>query len=293
MALSQHLPQSLNDALLAAVDESVIFLDSHYTVKSCSQGTHAWLNIDALVGLNLQALFDEEVQPAFAKLWFKANAGKAAHVETLIKPESNEIFGAVGLLEATWFRIRIVPCKEGAVVTLKDISESKRLARGGAQRDIVTGAYNQRTFMPVVNQAMSQAKRYDWVCSVMVIDIDHFSEINNTHGWDIGDMLLQSLVSTVDKMKRTADFLARLSDDEFAVFLPETNAEQAIGAANRVLGMIRDTAVDIGDETLGFTVSVGTATLSDEDDGANSVIVRARHNQKLATKAGGNCVVGE
>ena len=69
--------------------------------------------------------------------------------------------------------------------------------------------------MPVLAQSMAQAQRYDWICSLMIISVDNLQDINDKYGWDAGDEILKAMAVSLNQMKRTADFLARVGEDDF------------------------------------------------------------------------------
>merc|ERR1712000_173487 len=122
--------------------------------------------------------------------------------------------------------------------------------------------------MTVMAQTVAQAQRYDWTCSVLLIDVDDFSKINDQQGWDAGDQLLQQIVTGIHKLKRTADFLARYGDDQLVLFLPETNHDQGMAAGERVRNLVQEMEMPYPTGDLQCTVSVGVAGLQGLEDTA-------------------------
>lgn len=284
------------DALVSTLEESVFFLNEEASVISYSIGGNNWLNPVSLLAKPLVDIFPASSIANLTVVLDKAVTDGVQNLEQLVRPESAPLLKAAGMSEPLWFRLVISKAGNGWVVVLRDVSEQKRLSRksgGHSQRDILTGAYNRRTLMPVISQAVAQAQRYDWICSILVIDIDGLTAINDQYGWDTGDQILQQMVRALDSMKRTADFLARISDDKLTLFLPETNHEQALLAANRVLRLAQEMEISADEEKVGFTVSIGASTLDGVEDSAEKMLSRADDNLAVAVQSGGNRAEGD
>lgn len=284
------------DALVSTLEEAVLFLNEDAVVVRLSIGANRWLDGVNILGQSIYEVLPQTVVANLSLILDKAVAEGAQHLEQLIRPDSAPLLQSSGLAEAMWFKIIVTRAPDGWVVMLRDVTEQKRMSRtlsGRSQRDMLTGAYNQRTMMPVIAQAVAQAQRYDWICSLLVIDVDEMHRINDEHGWDVGDQVLQQLVHKLDQMKRTADFLARISDDQIALFLPETNQQQALLAAERVLRAAREQQITVAGKQVSYTVSIGAATLQDLDDSAESMLARAENNLLIAYQSGGNRAEGE
>lgn len=284
------------DALVSTLEEAVFFLNEEARVVRLSVGTNRWMDGVNLLGQSIHDVLPETVVSDLADILDKATLEGAQHLEQLIRPDSATLLQASGLEQPLWFKIIITRAPDGWVLMLRDVTEQKRMSRtvaGHSQRDMLTGAYNQRTMMPVIAQAIAQAQRYDWICSLLVIDVDEMHRINDNYGWDTGDQVLQQLVRELDRMKRTADFLARISDDKLALFLPETNQQQALLAAERVLRAAREQQITVNGQPVSFTVSIGAATLQDQDDSAEAMLARAENHLMIAYQSGGNRAEGE
>lgn len=147
---------------------------------------------------------------------------------------------------------------------------SRRLAleeelRHQANTDALTGVFNRRYFIEQLEREMTRAARYQAPLSLMVIDLDHFKQINDRHGHSAGDQALNRAVSLLAEQLRSADVLARFGGDEFVVLLPETELETAHGVGQRLCDRAADTEViEGGSERLSF--SIGVAQFSGEED---------------------------
>ncbi|WP_342131409.1 sensor domain-containing diguanylate cyclase [Hydrogenophaga sp. OTU3427] len=130
--------------------------------------------------------------------------------------------------------------------------------------DALTGTRNRRHLMEQATREMARAQRYGRPLSCLLFDIDHFKRINDNHGHAAGDRMLVALCQTVQAMLRPADTLARFGGEEFVVLLPDTDAEHARQAAERLREQVEQTEVPVPGEAspLRLTISVGVATLS-------------------------------
>ena len=104
-----------------------------------------------------------------------------------------------------------------------------------ATRDPLTGMYNRRGLMTHLEQWMSWAGRYDRPLGVLLVDVDDFKSINDTHGHAVGDIALDGRRGALAGTVRGSDLVARYGGDEFAVVAPETDAEELRALANRLI----------------------------------------------------------
>ncbi|MBT3238573.1 MAG: diguanylate cyclase, partial [Rhodospirillaceae bacterium] len=131
--------------------------------------------------------------------------------------------------------------------------------------DSLTETYNRRHFYELVDKEISRATRYDQDYAVIALDLDHFKSINDTHGHDRGDAVLKAATNAWAGVLRANDILGRIGGEEFSIFLPQTNKEQAMVAAERLLGATRDLGIPDGNGgSIGVTVSMGLAFPSDD-----------------------------
>jgi diguanylate cyclase (GGDEF)-like protein len=99
--------------------------------------------------------------------------------------------------------------------------------------------------------------------SVIVLDLDDFKRINDTWGHETGDVVLRGLADALAAATRTVDLAARLGGEEFAVLLPDTDAEGARGVAERIQRDLGQLAVPVGDTAVGVTASFGISSFPD------------------------------
>jgi two-component system cell cycle response regulator len=128
--------------------------------------------------------------------------------------------------------------------------------------DPLTLALNRRALTDRLNGELDRARRYALVLSVLMIDIDHFKQVNDRFGHVVGDEVLRSVAQILQREARSVDVVARYGGEEFVVVLPETGEEGAYAFAQRVCDRIGQEQLVHGPgfEQLRVTVSVGVAT---------------------------------
>jgi diguanylate cyclase (GGDEF)-like protein len=128
-----------------------------------------------------------------------------------------------------------------------------------AKQDSMTGALTRRGFFAEVEREFRRAGRYDRPSTLIVIDVDHFKSINDRYGHPAGDAVLVSIANTCMATMRRSDVFGRIGGEEFGLLLPETHAEEAREAAERIRHMVESTIVQVGGVEVRATVSMGVA----------------------------------
>ncbi|MDX1593638.1 MAG: diguanylate cyclase [Gammaproteobacteria bacterium] len=182
---------------------------------------------------------------------------------------------------------------DALVLAVRDITEHKEMEarlRHLASTDPLTGIANRRYFMERGRAEQARALRYDQPLSVMMLDVDHFKRINDTHGHDVGDQALKALTAECGHALRASDLLGRLGGEEFALLLPSTSREGGAILAERIRGRIEAMRIPLPSGELAFTVSIGICTL-DGDESFDALLNRADKALYAAKHGGRNRVV--
>jgi diguanylate cyclase (GGDEF)-like protein len=159
--------------------------------------------------------------------------------------------------------------------------------------DPLTGAHNQRHLTEFLEREVARSQRHARPLSVLMIDIDRFKAVNDTHGHPCGDSVLRGLASCVRGSVRREDLFARYGGEEFALVLVETPHPQAVHVAERLRELIADHVFWFESAPLRVTVSVGVATTEGTSEvSATDLIKLADERLYQAKQAGRNCVVG-
>ena len=147
----------------------------------------------------------------------------------------------------------------------RDITDRKALEQEfqrQAQSDYLTGLANRRHFMERAEQELARTMRYRRPLSLLILDIDHFKVINDTHGHHAGDLALQQVAALCREALRTIDIISRFGGEEFAIILPETGGKNAREVAERLRLSIAGKRIAVTQKTEArLEVSIGVTTL--------------------------------
>lgn len=167
--------------------------------------------------------------------------------------------------------------------SLQDANE--RLAEL-ATRDPLTGIHNRRAFMERLDQEWSAALRHGQPFCVLMLDLDHFKEVNDTYGHLVGDTVLREVALRALGTLRETDMLARYGGEEFVVLTSHTDAEHARVAAERIRVAVGNTPVMLDGVVIHVTVSIGLAQAEPQRETQTSLFNRT-DSALYAAKAGG------
>ncbi len=162
-----------------------------------------------------------------------------------------------------------------------------------ASTDSLTEVYNRRYFFEQAHSEFSRAERHHRALSVIMIDADHFKEVNDQYGHSMGDQVLVQLAKICSAHIRTTDFLGRLGGEEFAICCPETGLDGALVMAERIRQSVAQHPIHYDNHWCSITISVGVAVLNEGDKAFSDVQDRSDRLLYMAKKQGRNCVVGE
>jgi diguanylate cyclase (GGDEF)-like protein len=155
-----------------------------------------------------------------------------------------------------------------------------------ALRDQLTGLLNRRFFDEAVEAAHANARRAGAELSLIVLDLDRFSAVNNEHGHAVGDTVLRRVARAIKSAIREGDIVVRYGGEEFVVIAPATDGEGAVQAAERIREAVGASGAELVDgRHVPLTISAGVASLVDETDGRG--LFRAADSALLAAKRAG------
>ncbi|MBH0113457.1 sensor domain-containing diguanylate cyclase [Novosphingobium sp. YJ-S2-02] len=162
--------------------------------------------------------------------------------------------------------------------------------RRAAQYDELTRAHSRRAFTDRLEQEIERHRRYGTPASLVLIDVDHFKAVNDTHGHPVGDLVLSGIVALLNEVRRPSDVVGRLGGEEFAMLLPETDSAEAMLAADRYREAIAANPIAIGPErTLSVTASFGISGIADGIDTPRDWLACADVPLYQAKREGRNC----
>ncbi|MDB5340896.1 MAG: domain S-box-containing protein/diguanylate cyclase protein [Planctomycetaceae bacterium] len=148
------------------------------------------------------------------------------------------------------------------------LEDANRQLKLLATTDALTGLQNRRAFQERLVEEVERAQRYGHPVSLLLLDVDHFKQFNDSFGHLVGDEVLKQVSRILEATARTSDYLARFGGEEFAIILPNTDSRGAMILAERFREAIA--AEPFPDRRI--TVSLGVATLSRESHGLTDII---------------------
>ncbi len=125
------------------------------------------------------------------------------------------------------------------------------------QTDALTGLTNYRGFVERLDQEMERTRRLEEPTSLIMIDIDHFKQVNDTHGHEIGNQALIHLAGLLSQTLRKLDIPCRYGGEEFALILPSTRLAPAVQVAERIRLLVEKTPIQVGRLKIPLTISLG------------------------------------
>ena len=174
-------------------------------------------------------------------------------------------------------------------------------------RDKLTKVYNHDHFEQKLVSEIDQARKHGYPCGVLMIDVDNFKSINDTHGHEAGNIILRHVAKTLKETVRTADLVGRVSTegtdrgpeggdalvarfggDEFEVILPATGREGVKRTAERLVAALGGKKLQVGEGKLVLSISVGGAVFPEDADDATSLKARADEALYVSKRGGKN-----
>jgi len=159
--------------------------------------------------------------------------------------------------------------------------------------DELTKLYNRRYFIQRLDEELQKIKRYSYNLSVLMIDIDHFKNINDTFGHSQGDQALEKLAKLIKRNIRSIDLPCRYGGDEIVIIFSFTNFEGVYEVAQRLLKKVEEHNFGTAENPLKFTISIGLLTIDNKDGTDIDSLFRALDKQLYDAKnTGRNKICG-
>lgn len=159
--------------------------------------------------------------------------------------------------------------------------------------DGLTGLVNRRYFMGRLLHEYERIKRYGSIFTVLMIDLDYFKNINDTHGHQAGDAVLQRVSDVMKSTLRLSDIIGRIGGEEFAIILPETELSAGMIIGERIRKQVEALVVSYKECRLKITISIGASPSSENDLSIDDVIQRSDSALYRAKENGRNRIYSE
>jgi len=252
----------------------VINEDGNFIKALGGNASYLYQGSEHFEGKYIKDIFSSSLAQEFQLAVTQAiNSNKLVIIEHEIHPNDLKAFD-VGV-SSNWFEGRIYPIRQRGndkrVVLCVTINktESKLMEQKLlqlAETDPLTGAFNRRFFNNSLTRAIAEFTRYNNVFSLLMIDVDHFKNLNDTFGHDIGDEVLKGLVNICHDVLRDIDIFARYGGEEFMILLPHTSGEEACIVADRIRRALAQASTVIDSKKISYTASIGVTQVKTNDE---------------------------
>lgn len=291
-------PSKLQKALVAANVELKRFsdiIDKHVITATTKTNTiitsvsSAFVEVsgykkEELIGEKINIIRHKDTQKEiFKELWKTISSGKVWHGEIKNKRKNDGDY---------WLEEDIIPIKDeeenivSYMAVSKDITAKKELEKLSIT-DQLTGVYNRRKFDDSLADEVQRATRYSQELSLIMIDMDHFKDVNDTYGHQVGDDVLIATAKLINEHVRNVDIVGRYGGEEFVVICPNIGLEQAEKVAEKLRAEVQKHNFDaVGNKT----ISLGVAEFV-EGDTTDSLVKKADTALYKAKNEGRNRVV--
>ena len=217
-----------------------------------------------------------------------------------LKSGDGKVIGVFNIhkAEANGFKDSDVLVYSASAVHIADAVEKSRIIRESKQEaitDSLTRLYSRRYFMNAMERELSNAERYGGTCSFLMIDVDHFKDINDDFGHQVGDAVLRQLADLFKTYTRKGDLVARYGGEEFAVLMAGVGLKDASALAEKLRAMSEQylKVEEDGKPTRTVTISIGVSAYPETGSNVNQIIEYADKALYFAKDSGRNMVCCE
>lgn len=300
--LSKH---RLADAVLDALTASICVVDENGTIVATNEAWRRFARQNGGSGSYLGV--------NYAEVCFRAASSGQSPARRFGQAVRDVLTGSRDHFEAEypchapderrWFLGRVTPlvldtgedgtARVGAVISHQDITERKLLElklRRLAETDELTGLKNRWKFMELADKTLILVRRGEMKASLILLDLDHFKSINDTHGHAAGDEALRVTARQLKRVARRHDHVARIGGEEFAIILSQTDEWGAIMMAERIRTAMHSCTIAAGKSRFSLTASLGVSEFDIADSDAGETLARADKSLYRAKDEGRNCV---
>lgn len=172
---------------------------------------------------------------------------------------------------------------------IQDIDERKRFEeelRAMAERDPLTGVRNRRGFEEDARRLVAHAHRHGEAGAILLVDLDDFKAVNDTHGHQVGDEILRAVARALTERVREADIVGRMGGDEFAVVLGHITPASADVVGEAMADSLRAITVDLPDAQLSVSASIGMTCFAEDSDESLEVLLQRADEAMYRAKRG-------
>lgn len=272
--------------VLQFIDVGLVIIDRNYNIQLCNafMQNHSARDSSELLATNIFESF-----PELPETWFrrKAESVFSLHNSAFTTWEQRQYLfkfpsyrPITSIAEHMYQNSTMIPLKnirgeiDHLCIIIYDVTEAavnrqqsdslnaelERLSR----TDGLTGLLNRKAWEFELEQELQRCTRYENASSMLMFDIDHFKKINDNYGHPAGDEVIRQTAKLTQQCVRSVDITGRYGGEEFAIILPDTNADAALMLAERIRKCIADSTAFYEGTSINYTVSIGISEFSDQ-----------------------------
>ena len=303
--LSQAVQQSPTSIVITDKDGSIIYVNPKFTDVT-------GYSFEEALGKNPRILKTDVTPPeVYQELWETLSRGNVWRGEFCNRKKNGELYWEAAsispILDRNGQATHYVAVKEDITERkqtdlalraaneqlsrqLDEIQKLQVALREQAIRDPLTGLYNRRYLYETLGQEFARARREEQPVSIIMLDFDHFKNLNDQYGHAAGDAILQGLAGVLLCSTRKGDTVCRYGGEEILIAMPNTSLEQAQQRARDLLQDISQVKTPFEGQWLSITVSIGIAAFPQHGETIDVVIRAADHALYRAKESGRNRV---
>lgn len=210
--------------------------------------------------------------------------------EFRLKNKFNDILWVEARFEVTSSKDHKIRRISGTIDNVTSRKKAQAALEHLAMHDGLTGLFNRHYFETELKKLSASASRHHGPHTLLYLDLDHFKVINDTVGHHQGDIVLKNIASLINSRMRTADFLARIGGDEFALILPSTDQRTALVLANEICKLLDEYQCTINNQIFKVSCSIGIAEITGDAPNSEEYMKQADIALYAAKKQGRNIV---
>mgnify|MGYP001009899994 CR=1 FL=1 len=296
IGLTADAVQKQIDTYQQRYQRRIYFVDANARVVSLrssgEDGGREWHTLDGIGALAPEILANPQGTYQYQKDGHQMllNARHIPELKWHLIVEQDEDRALQGIRQSLYLNLLIVLIIAGLSIWLTGltISRFQRRLEEMAVTDKLTGLANRQAFGPLIEQTLSQIRRKPEPLCLILIDIDHFKEINDRHGHQAGDLVLQRIAERISSCLRDSDLTFRWGGEEFLAVLRDCESKDALRIAEKLRDAVAESRTAIGKTEVSATISLGIAERC-EAESIDALIGRADRALYGAKQSGRNC----
>jgi len=247
------------ESLIESFTDAIIAADCKGKVVRFNKGAEILLGYrrDEILGGDVVELYESEERAEELMSQMRRNGNSLAGFETMLRAKDGSL---IPVSASSSILFDEDGCEVGTVSTNKDLRDSKEMddkKEAKAPDDSSSRSYNLGHFTSKLEKEFQRAARYNTPLSLMLLEVDHFKSVKDTHGEKGGEACLKAVTGLVARTARQMDTVARYKGEELAIILPHTDCEGAMIVAERLREEVEAFDLSLGSRTIRLTVSIG------------------------------------